>query len=71
MQPNLSIKDLLSFQIPVPPKNIQLNLKNKISSFINSINKIKKGSLQKLSLFNSLKQSILNKTFNDDLEEEF
>ncbi len=71
MQPNLSIKDLLSFQIPVPPKNIQLNLKNKISSFINSINKIKKGSLQKLSLLNSLKQSILNKTFNDDLEEEY
>ena len=70
MQPNLSIKDLLSMPVPIPPKKLQSKLKNTISSTIYSIFQIKYLNIKRASECNFLKQSILKQAFNGELVKE-
>ena len=70
MQPNLSIKDLLLMPVPIPPKELQLKLKNTISRSIESIFQIKELNIKKINECNLLKQSILKQAFNGELVKE-
>jgi type I restriction enzyme S subunit len=67
MQPNLSIKDLLSMPVPIPPLELQLKIKNTISRNIDSISQIKELNIKRTDECNFLKQSILKQAFADEL----
>ncbi len=70
MQPNLSIKDLLSMPVPIPLKELQSRIKNTISFSIDSIFQIKDLNIKKINECNFLKQSILKQAFNGELIKE-
>jgi len=67
MQPNLSIKDLKAFPIPVPPTNIKSEITSQISEIRDQANRLKSIYISKLTALNELKQSLLQKAFSGEL----
>jgi len=67
MQPNLSIKDLKAFPIPVPPTNIKSEITSQISEIRDQANRLKSIYISKLTALNELNQSLLQKAFSGEL----
>ncbi len=66
-QPNLSVKDLSSFKIPLPPLPIQQQTVEYLDSISTKVDEIKKLNEQKLADLKALKASILDKAFRGEL----
>lgn len=67
MQPNLSIKDLKAFPVPVPPTNKKESVKNEIAVILKQKDKLVRVYTQKLDAIDELKKSILQKAFRGEL----
>jgi type I restriction enzyme S subunit len=67
MQPNLSIKDLKAFPIPVPPLSTQLNIEKNIKNLSDRVTELTGIYEDKIQALDELKQSILQKAFNGEL----
>ena len=67
MQPNLSIKDLKAFPIPVPPADKKISVVSQISELREKIDQLTSIYVSKIVALNELKQSILQKAFAGEL----
>jgi len=67
MQPNLSIKDLKAFPIPVPPSGKKLAICNNISDIKNQVDQLVGVYETKLKSLDELKKSLLQKAFSGEL----
>lgn len=67
MQPNLSIKDLKAFPIPVPPAEQRLAVSKRIAEIKKQSEKLVSVYTAKLNSLNELKKSILQKAFTGEL----
>mgnify|MGYP000598456168 CR=1 FL=1 len=68
MQPNLSIKDLKAFPVPVPPSGKKLAICNNISDIKNQVDQLVGVYETKLSSLDELKKSLLQKAFSGELK---
>ncbi|MHB8103244.1 MAG: restriction endonuclease subunit S [Methanosarcina sp.] len=67
MQPNLSIKDLLSLPIPLPSLSQQCSIVAKLDALSTETKRLEEIYLQKLASLDELKKSMLQKAFNGEL----
>jgi type I restriction enzyme S subunit len=67
MQPNLSIKDLKQFPIPVPPLEKTASVMEEVSELRERTKKLVSIYMSKLNLLDDLKKSLLQKAFSGDL----
>ena len=67
MQPNLSIKDLKAFPIPVPPANKRTYVTSQIAEIREQKDRLISLYSSKLDALNELKQSLLQKAFSGEL----
>ncbi|PWQ92054.1 restriction endonuclease subunit S [Leucothrix pacifica] len=67
MQPNLSIKDLKAFPIPVPPADKLNSVAKELSLIFEQKEKLVEVYNKKLNSIDELKKSILQKAFNGEL----
>ena len=70
MQPNLSIKDLKAFPIPVPPADQLSSVSNQIAEFGEKKNQLVALYVSKIDSLKELKQSLLQKAFSGELTAE-
>ncbi len=66
-QPNLGAKDLKQFAIPLPPKNIQIEIANRLSVFKEHVNHLVSTHKEKLTALDDLKKSLLHQAFSEQL----
>ena len=66
-QPNLSIKDLSNFEIPLPPLKTQQKVVAYLDEISNKMEKIKQIQKEKMQSLKALKASILDKAFKGEL----
>lgn len=66
-QPNLSIKDLSNFEIPLPPLKTQQKVVSYLDEISNKMEKIKQIQKEKMQSLKELKASILDKAFKGEL----
>jgi type I restriction enzyme S subunit len=66
-QPNLSIKDLSNFMIPLPPLQIQQKVVKYLDEISEKIEKIKSVQKVKMDSLKALKASILDRAFRGEL----
>ena len=66
-QPNLSIKDLSNFEIPLPPLKTQQKIVSYLDEISQKIEKIKQIQKEKMQSLKELKASILDKVFKGEL----
>jgi len=67
MQPNLSIKDLKAFPVPVPPVGQRLAVSKRIAEIKEQTEKLVSVYTTKLNALTELKKSILQKAFSGEL----
>jgi type I restriction enzyme S subunit len=67
MQPNLSIKDLKAFPIPIPPPDKKESVKNELAVILEQKDKLVDIYNKKLNVLDELKKSILQKAFSGEL----
>lgn len=66
-QPNLSIKDLCSLTIPVPPKHEQLEIAALLDSLLDREKQAKEAAEQVIDQIDTMKKSILARAFRGEL----
>lgn len=66
-QPNLSIKDLSNFEIPLPPLKTQQKVVSYLDEISQKMEKIKQIQKEKMQSLKELKASILDKAFKGEL----
>ncbi len=67
MQPNLSIKDLKAFPIPVPPPGKKLSISKNIDKIKHQTDQLVEIYISKIEALNELKKSLLQKAFSGEL----
>jgi type I restriction enzyme S subunit len=63
-QPNLGAKDLKQFAIPLPPKNIQIEIASRLSVFKEHVDRLVSTYKEKLTALDDLKKSLLHQAFS-------
>jgi type I restriction enzyme S subunit len=66
-QPNLSIKDLSNFELPLPPLLIQQKVVKYLDEISEKIEKVKQAQKEKMDSLKALKASILDRAFRGEL----